>query len=165
MNDPLVRLAVADDAARLRALQRRLDEQTSFMLLEPGERDGLPEPLAAAGLGYHLVADPGVDLPLAGYVHVDVPPYRRARRTGYLVIGVDAATTGRGVGSRLMRAAVQEGRRRGLRRIELTVMTHNLAAIRLYLSCGFQAEGLRRGCLEVDGRPVDEYYFGILLPP
>jgi RimJ/RimL family protein N-acetyltransferase len=42
-------------------------------------------------------------------------------------------------------------------------MTHNRAAIRLCLACGFQIEGLRRACLTVEGREVDEYYFGLLL--
>jgi ribosomal protein S18 acetylase RimI-like enzyme len=163
MDGVVVRLAVDADGPRLLALQHRLDEQSSFMLLEPDERRGGPDPPPDAGPGYYLLGDPGPGQPLAGYVHVDVPPFRRARRTGYLVIGVDADWSGRGLGTRLMQGAIDEGRRRGLRRIELTVMTHNLAAIGLYLSCGFQIEGLRRACLTVDGRETDEYFLGTLL--
>jgi RimJ/RimL family protein N-acetyltransferase len=154
----VIREAAGADAGRLLDLQRRLDQQSSYMLLEPAERPTTPPSLTG---GYFFVADAGDSL--AGYVNVSIEPYRRARRTGYLVIGVDSAYAGQGLGCRLMQAAIAEGRTRALRRIELTVMTHNLAALRLYLSEGFQVEGLRRACLEVDGAPVDEYYMAVLL--
>ena len=35
----MLRIAGPDDAAALMRLKQRLDEETSFMLLEPGERD------------------------------------------------------------------------------------------------------------------------------
>jgi hypothetical protein len=36
---PVLRIAGPDDAIALMELKQRLDEETSFMLLEPGERD------------------------------------------------------------------------------------------------------------------------------
>lgn len=42
-------------------------------------------------------------------------------------------------------------------------MEHNRRALNLYLGCGFQVEGLRRGALVVHGRRIDEYYMGLLL--
>jgi ribosomal protein S18 acetylase RimI-like enzyme len=163
-----IRQAGPGDAAALLALQRRLDEQSSFMLLEPGERD--PEPdslrdrLAAQGPAgsFDLVAED--EQALLGWVSVEVAPFRRARRTGYLVMGVDAGAAGRGVGSALLTTAAQEGRQRGLRRLELTVMTDNLRAFRLYLRAGFQVEGLRRDALVRDGTVVSDYYKVLLLP-
>jgi len=43
---PVLRIAGPDDAAALMKLKQRLDEQTSFMLLEPGERDTSTRALA-----------------------------------------------------------------------------------------------------------------------
>lgn len=61
-----------------------------------------------------------------------------------------------------MHGAIEEARRPGLRRVVLTVMTGNVVAIRLYLSCGFQIEGRRRVCLVVNGYETDEYQLAVL---
>jgi RimJ/RimL family protein N-acetyltransferase len=51
----------------------------------------------------------------------------------------------------------------GIRRLELTVMTHNERAVGLYKRIGFEVEGLRKDSLYVDGRYVDEYSMAKLL--
>jgi ribosomal protein S18 acetylase RimI-like enzyme len=164
-----IRLAGPADAAALLALQRRLDTQSSFMLLEPGEREQAPDPLhdrlrgqGAVG-SFDLVAATAGRL--VGWLAVEVSPFRRANRTGYVVMAVDADAAGRGIGGGLLTAADQQARHRGLRRLELTVMADNLRALSLYLRGGFQVEGLRRQALARDGAVVDEYYMGKLLPP
>lgn len=164
-----IRLADPDDSEALMALQRRLDTQSTFMLLEPGEREDTPDRLrerlqaqGAAG-GFDLVAA-GPDT-LAGWLSVEVLPYHRASRTGYVVMGVDAAAAGQGIGRALLAEAIAEARRRGLRRLELTVMTDNLRAIDLYLRSGFQVEGRRRQALVRDGAMIDEFYLARLLEP
>jgi RimJ/RimL family protein N-acetyltransferase len=164
-----IRLAHPDDAAALLGLQHRLDAQSPFMLLEPGEREQAPGRLRArlqdqgkTG-SFDLVAEdePGR---LGGWLSVEVLPFRRAAQTGYLVIGVDAAEAGHGIGRDLLVAAAQEACGRGLCRLELTVMADNLRALGLYLRSGFQVEGLRRHALVRDGSVIDEYYMGKLLP-
>jgi ribosomal protein S18 acetylase RimI-like enzyme len=164
-----IRLARPADAAALLALQHRLDTQSSFMLLEPGEREQAPDRLrdrlqGQGSLGsFDLVAVTAGRL--AGWLSVAVLPFRRASRTGSVVMGVDTDAAGRGIGSGMLTAAAQEARRRGLRRLELTVMADNPRALSLYLHDGFQVEGLRRQALIRDGAVVDEYYMGKLLPP
>jgi L-phenylalanine/L-methionine N-acetyltransferase len=44
------------------------------------------------------------------------------------------------------------------------VMTDNLRAVGLYLSEGFEVEGLRRGAIVREGQVVDEYHMARLLP-
>jgi ribosomal protein S18 acetylase RimI-like enzyme len=102
---------------------------------------------------------------LAGYVEVTVLPFARARRTGYVVMGVRAAWAGQGIGKALLQAAAARARTQKLWRLELTVMTHNRRALVLYLGCGFEVEGLRRAAIDIDGTAVDEYYMGLLLSP
>jgi ribosomal protein S18 acetylase RimI-like enzyme len=166
-----IRLAGPEDAGALLALQHRLDGQSEFMLLEPGEREQSParlrDRLLAQGRagGFDLVAEgeDGNGDGLAGWLSVEVLPFRRARRAGYLVLGVDVAAAGRGLGRSLLAAAEHEAAGRGLRRLELTVMTGNLRALGLYLRCGFQVEGLRRQALVRGTTLIDEYYMGKLL--
>lgn len=155
----VIRGVTPGDAVRLLELQVVLDEESSFMLLEPGEREGPVEVVEPSFLLLG-VEDDGV---AAGYAHVEVMPYARARRTGYVVMGVRAASAGKGLGKGLLAAAAEEARAAGLLRLELTVMCHNRKALNLYLSSGYQVEGLRRSALDVDGQRVDEYYMGLLL--
>jgi RimJ/RimL family protein N-acetyltransferase len=146
------------DANALLALQHALDTESEFMLLEPGER----EPRELPGAPSSLIVAEGND-ELAGYVEVSVLPYARAASTGYVVMGVRTAYAGQGIGKALLTAARDEAVERGLRRLELTVMTHNTRALNLYLNCGFEVEGLRRDALTVGGVIRSEYYMGLLL--
>jgi ribosomal protein S18 acetylase RimI-like enzyme len=160
-----VRRAGPADADALLALQTALDGESEFMLLEPAERESSPDELRRRlgdGPSYLIVAE-GDEGELAGYVEVSVLPYARARSTGYVVMGVRASYAGRGLGRALLEAARDEAVTRGLRRLELTVMTHNRRALSLYLSCGFEVEGLRRDALVIGGVRRSEYYMGLLL--
>ena len=159
----MIRRAGASDSADLHMLQCRLDEQSSWMLLEPGERgssdDGLRTRLTAQATSgsFDLVAEDGGGA-LVGWSAVEVLPYRRARHVGYLVLGVDAAAAGRGLGRALISATLDECRAHAVRRLELTVMADNLRAVNLYLRTGFEVEGLRRDGVLREGVLVDEYY-------
>ena len=170
----MIRLTVPDDAPALLTLQQRLDHQSSFMLFEPGERDPDPGPLrhrlAAQGNrgSFDLVAEAphgpsGGPAELVGWLSVAVTPYRRVAHVGSLALGVDAAHASRGLGSALLESSRAEAARRGLRRLELTVMADNLRALNLYLRHGYQVEGLRRGSLVRQDRCIDEYLMAQLL--
>lgn len=170
----MIRLAVSDDAPALLALQQRLDCQSSFMLLEPDERDPSPDPLrrrlgAQGSRGsFDLVADcpTGLHEPhkaLAGWLCVEVSPWRRAAHVGYVVLGVDIGHSGQGIGGALLEAGHREAVRRGLGRLELTVMVDNLRAFDLYRRHGYQVEGRRRGALLRAGEYADEYFMAQLL--
>lgn len=156
--DVAIRLAGPDDAALILDLQLALDRESAFMLMEPGERERLED---LPDLSYRVVAVEGGRL--VGHVNVVVQPFARVRHRGHVVMGIRASHTGKGLGRRLLDAAIVQARDRGLRRLELTVMTHNQAALALYTRCGFQIEGLRRTAARVDGRWVDEHYMGLLL--
>jgi RimJ/RimL family protein N-acetyltransferase len=166
--ETVIREASPADAGGLLELQRTLDRETRFMLLEPDERATDPTDLRERLARQAERADPSFTIVAdrrrpVGYVNVSVPPFRRARRTGYLVMGVSAAHAGHGLGRALLRAAADHARDRDMHRLELTVMTHNRRAFHLYLNAGFLVEGLRRAALEIDDGFVDEYYMGLLL--
>jgi RimJ/RimL family protein N-acetyltransferase len=164
-----MRTAGPGDAAALLRLQRRLDEETSFMLLEDGERGTSAEALAghldrAARSGNSVVIVAEIDGDLVGYVELAGGSFRRSRATAYLVIGVIAQASGKGVGAGLLAQAKDWAAGHGLHRLELTVMAHNHRATGLYQRAGFSIEGRRSQCLIVDGRFIDELYMAALLP-
>lgn len=156
------------DAGPFLELLQRLDEETSFMMLEPGERQTTLEQQRRRIQDWLegerdivLVADAGQLL--AGFVALQGGGFRRNRHSGHLVVGVRQAYSGRGLGRRLMEAVEAQARQAGLHRLEMTVMTHNTRAVALYRKLGFEIEGVRKDSLRVDGRYVDEYSMARLL--
>lgn len=147
---------VAEDAG-LDPLWRALDEESTFMMLEPGER-GAPAPPQKS---YRVVALDGFEA--VGIVEVHVRPWARTRHRGHLLVGVRESHQSRGIGRTLLGEAVVNARRVGLRKLELTVQASNARALRLYRSIGFETEGMRRRAMVVEGREVDELYMGLLL--
>jgi RimJ/RimL family protein N-acetyltransferase len=162
------RQAVAGDADGLLALKKDLDHQTSFMLLEPGERSERHEDIAAdldsiAGTNcVVIVAETGRQL--VGYVEARGGRFRRNQITAHVVIGVHAAASRRGIGTGLLKELEFWAAAHAVHRLELTVMAHNQRARKLYERMGFAVEGRRRECLLIDGHLIDELYMAKLLP-
>jgi L-phenylalanine/L-methionine N-acetyltransferase len=65
--------------------------------------------------------------------------------SGWILLGVNEARQGRGVGARLLQMLLAAASVMiGLRRVQLTVFSDNEAAIRLYQRFGFEIEGRHR---------------------
>ena len=164
----LIRTATATDAKGVLELLLRLDEETRFMMYEPGERstsvDRQAETLRALLVSNNstfLLAEEG-GRPV-GFLEATGGAFRRNRHVAHLVIGVLEEHAGRGIGTALMVEAQRWARERGIRRLELTVETHNRAARALYEKMGFAVEGTRKDTMRVEGSSVDEYYMAKLL--
>lgn len=152
----VIRAATPEDAEAVTALANlagyrygtlRLPFQT---VAETRQRLENPVPGAKA-----LVAD------LAGVVIGDIgffPLLGRRRHVATIGMGVHDEFAGRGVGSALMKAALDIADNwLDLRRIELTVFTDNQPAVRLYERNGFVTEGCLKEFAFRDGHYVDAY--------
>jgi RimJ/RimL family protein N-acetyltransferase len=156
------------DAEAFLDLRLHLDSESNFMMYEPGERNSSPEDerdhiraVLKAPNQNIIVADASGTL--AGYIGLYGGEFRRLRHVAYIVVGVRSAFAGKGIGTSLFEAGQAWARSAGIRRLELTVMTHNEPAIRLYRRMGFEIEGTRRRAMHVGDRWVDEYYMAKLL--
>lgn len=90
--------------------------------------------------------------------NISLEQYIRIRQShvGTIGMGVASAWQGKGVGSRLMQAALAVADDwMNLRRVELTVFADNEAALKLYTKFGFEREGLLRDYAVRDGAYVD----------
>ena len=164
----LVRTAKESDAEGALELLLRLDEQTRFMMYEPGERPTsvgrqaeILRTLLASDNSTFLLAEEG-GRPV-GFLEATGGAFQRNRHVVHLVIGVLEEHAGGGIGSALMAEAERWARERGIRRLELTVQTHNRTARVLYEKMGFAVEGTRKDALRVEGSYVDEYCMAKLL--
>lgn len=104
-----------------------------------------------------------VDDAVVGWGDIRIGAWDTLRHAGTLGMGVVAAHRGNGIGTALLRATLDAAKARGLTRVDLTVRTDNLPAIRLYEKFGFVLEGTLRRHLLVDGTPVDSHLMALLL--
>ena len=163
-----IRPATLDDAAAFLALRQQVDLETKFMMFEPGERqvsieqerERLANILKADNKQSFLAEEDGQ---LLGWLWANGGDFRRNHHTVHIVIGIRAAFTNQGIGTRLFQTCEAWARQRGLHRLELTVMTHNHLGIALYQKMGFEIEGTASDALLVDGNYVDLHYMSKLL--
>lgn len=158
-----IRMITLHDANEFLELNKQLDEETKFMLFEPGERtmtangqEKVIRSLLDSGHSTIIVAEHKGQL--AGHIMIIGSALARKKHTAYLVIGIKQEFTGQGLGSKLFSAMEEWCKEKGLHRIELTVMTHNTAALHLYQKAGFEIEGTKKHSLVIDGSYRDEYY-------
>lgn len=163
-----IRTICESDSEAFLLLGKTLDEETQFMMLEPGERNLTVEEqrqriLAVLGRDNQTILVAEEENRLVGFLGIFGEGFRRNQHCAYIVIGILQAYTGQGIGKQLFAAAEAWALEKGLHRLELTVMRHNDRAIRLYHQMGFMVEGIKQDSLRVNDRYVDEIYMAKLL--
>ena len=103
-----------------------------------------------------LVAE--LDGGVVGYLKLGAPLAGPANRHVLQIQGLAVARghQRRGIARRLLDAAIDEARKRRVRRLTLRVLAGNDAARKLYDSFGFEVEGILREEFLIDGRYVDD---------
>ncbi|MDF2989467.1 MAG: family N-acetyltransferase [Eubacterium sp.] len=147
-------------------LLKTLDCESKFMMLEPFERTITAEQLAERldsddQNGIYFGAR--VNSELIGFISASRGNYKRIRHGAYIVIGILKNYSGQGIGKSLFEKIDEWSLLNSITRLELTVMTHNFRAIRLYEKMGFVREGIKYRSMVVDGQYVDEYYMAKLI--
>ncbi len=149
----------------------RLDEETEFMMYEPGERREktrdtgfLKARLEAACSGSDLLICAENDRSgIVGYIWADRGKLSRTAHSAYIVTGILKAYRRQGIGTEFFRLLDEWARSSGVTRLELTVECENTAAVRLYEKCGFVIEGRRVGSMKINGKFADEYYMAKII--
>ena len=97
---------------------------------------------------------------VVGYVRLNQPGPLPSHAHVLVIDGlaVDPARQGSGIGRTLIEAAVQEARRRGVRKVTLRVLAPNVRARTLYESCGFSVEGVLRREFWLNQQFVDDVF-------
>lgn len=95
----------------------------------------------------------------------DVFPEKRETMAhgGVLGMGVIEGYRGKGIGLALMRTTLEQAKKAGFTRIELTVREDNQRAKALYEKVGFAVEGVKRRAALFDGRYYDLVLMSLLL--
>jgi RimJ/RimL family protein N-acetyltransferase len=99
---------------------------------------------------------------IVGWCDIRRFPFEACAHRGTVGMGVISEHRGRGIGSRLLSAALEEAFRQGLGRVELDVRVDNGRAIALYEKIGFQREGVIRDAFFLDGEYCDALSMAII---
>jgi RimJ/RimL family protein N-acetyltransferase len=154
----VVRPARAGDARAMAELFAAVAGERDGIATEPPVDIGERAALFARSAAGSVVAVAGDRI--VGMLHVEVS------RHGFGELGmlVDRGWRGRGVGSALVRAAIDWARRQRLHKLCLEVFAHNTAAIALYRKSGFAEEGRRaRQYRRASGELWDSIVMGLAL--
>lgn len=92
---------------------------------------------------------------VVGWCAIGPKPKPGFTHTGVLGIGLLSDYRQRGIGSRLLEAALAKAHQRGLTRIELEVFSSNAPAIAFYEKHGFKLEGCKAKARLLEGRYDD----------
>ena len=167
----LIRDIRAGDAGSFFEMMCRLDEETEYMMYEPGERREKTPDLtrlkariegAVSGGDLLVVADTE-EGEIAGFLWAERGSLNRVKHTAYIVTGIRQAYRRQGIGTAFFERLEGWAMENGVTRLELTVECENAAAVRLYEKSGFKIEGTRLKSMKVNGRLRDEYYMGLII--
>ena len=163
----IIRPINENDSEKFLLLSKSLDQETQFMMYEPGERTTTVEEQRQR-IKHLLTQENQVifvaehENQLVGFLGALGGGLQRNRHSAYLVIGILQAFAGQGFGAQFFQALDEWAQKHHIHRLELTVMKHNERAVRLYQKMGFKTEGVKQDSLLVNGKYVDEYYMAKL---
>jgi RimJ/RimL family protein N-acetyltransferase len=101
---------------------------------------------------------------VVGWCDVIRKPHPGFEHSGTLGMGLLPAWLGRGLGARLLDAALAGAAGLGITRVELEVFASNRRAIALYARRGFLHEGVKRAARALDGRTEDIACMALVAP-
>jgi len=149
------------------SLWRALDSETEFMLYEPGERKVTLEEqksqLARSENVAIYVIEDTEQSELVGFTAGRRSVNLRDRYSLNIVIGIRQTYTGKNLGARLLLELEAWAKSIDIKRLELTVMTENIFAVRLYKRIGYEIEGTKRMSTHLSSGFKDEYVMSKLI--
>ncbi len=162
-----IREAIESDSGGMIELFYKLDSETKYMMMEPGERNFTVDDQAkqiksfseANNMIMVVALVKGV---VSGFLVASSGTANRNRHSASMIIGVAKNHWGQGIGTSLIEYMEDWARSFSMHRIEFTVVETNAAARSLYRKCGYIEEGVKRDSLKVDGKYVNEIYMSKL---
>ncbi len=161
----IFREATPTGAEQLHQLMKQVEE-SNMMMFDPGERKTtvlLLEKRLAKKTRTSVILVAEEESKLVGYLFAVGEEINRKRHSVYIAMGIHKKERGKRVGLKLLQKAEFWAREKNIRRIELTVIESNHAAISLYEKNGFSVEGIKRHSLKIDGEFVNELYMSKLI--
>lgn len=166
-----VREIEISDAEKLSCLIQQVEASSEYMLWEAGERafenvrqNNMIKRMKESNNSTILVAE-NESNELVGYLFAIGGDAKRNKHSAYIVVGISEDYRGKGVGSKVFKELERWAIHHNLHRLELTVVSRNVAGLSLYKKMGFEIEGTKKHSLFIGEEFVDEYYMSKLIDP
>jgi len=157
-----IRSLNVNDSESLLNLMLQLDHESEFMMYEPGERkttlEQMRERIESLEPATGIILGVFEEDRIIGFVSLERGSMNRIRHIGYIVIGVIKEASGKGIGGKLLEKLDRWAVEHDIRKLELTVMSHNEKAHNLYLRSGYLDEGIKKMSVQINGGFYDENY-------
>ena len=157
----LIRKIRVEDAHNYLHMLLDLDNETKFMMFEPGERstdiNNVKNTIEESINGDNLILVAIENENIIGFLSLERGIPKRIKHTGYIVVGIRSKFRGRGIGSKLFSKLDEWANENNITRLELSVICSNTVAKHLYEKNGFKVEGVRKNSMFIDERYVDEF--------
>jgi RimJ/RimL family protein N-acetyltransferase len=98
-----------------------------------------------------------IDNELIGFLILRGDEFRRRAHIRYIAMGVLREYCSKGLGPKLLKAAIEDCEKMNIKRMELVVDVLNVRGIKLYQRMGFEIEGIFRKAKLIDGVFTDQY--------
>jgi len=147
-----IRDTTVEDAAAVAAMTNLVARERRFLAATVGFSEEATRNFIAqlrSVDAVHIVAE--IDGSLVGWCDIAPVTFEGMHHVGRLGMGVKRDFRGRGIGKRLLEAALLRGFGGRFERIELEVFSSNQMAVQLYESVGFLLEGRKRAARKLDG--------------
>ncbi|RDY25643.1 GNAT family N-acetyltransferase [Romboutsia weinsteinii] len=156
-----IRKIKVEDANNYLEMLLNLDNETKFMMFEPGERPTdiniAKNRIEKSINGDNLVLVATDEENIVGFLSVQRGGPKRIKHTGYIVVGIREKYRGKGIGSKLFSELDRWAIKNKITRLELSVICSNSIAKHLYEKNGFEVEGVKKNAMIIDGKYVDEF--------
>ncbi len=145
------------------ALSQVANERIYLEMIQP------PPYEAVAGYQQGLIQRNGptyyaiVNEKVVGWADIFPDDNPRMSHRGSLGMGIISDYRGQGIGTKLLKSAIEKAREMGLEKVELNVYTTNTGAIKLYKKMGFNEEGLIKNYRKLDGQYFDSIVMALQL--
>lgn len=157
----IIREIKMEDADNYLHMLLNLDNETKFMMFEPGERstdiNDIKNIIKESINGNNLILVAIENENIIGFLSLERGVPKRIKHTGYIVVGIRSNFRGIGIGSKLFSKLDEWVMENNITRLELSVICSNTVAKHLYEKNGFEVEGIRKNSMIIDGKYVDEF--------
>src|SRR5699024_3789361 len=139
-----------NEAEALYTCMKKIDQETQYMLYLPDERSVNKDSMDD-DIKHNFYIDVKTDEnDILGYLSVHISRSSKINDIGYIVTGVFNEQHHQGLATKMVQETIKWAERKGLRRLELTVITTNTPAVKFYEKLGFKIEGIKHESIYMD---------------
>lgn len=155
-----IRPIQATDTKDFVAFYKKLTSESNYLTFSPDETEkkaAKEEDFIKKYDDYKQVFIALEDDKIVGYIGIGRSHLFRLNHVAKFTVGVLEDYKRRGIATQLIKFAEKWAKEKGVKRLELSVITKNKEAVALFQKTGFKEEGMRKKSMKIDEKYFDEF--------